>query len=176
MGWVKSVQDEALPFNTLQMSKLTKYLESKTKDIEHHDSGSSYYKFGNKLIRVSDHLPPIQRPQDLHILVSGNSGTVYTAAVGGKIFTFVGLRGIKDFVDHWLIITAQNIKFTESDPDHKLASLRKTILQLNNRVTKAEGTRQITIGGINEKGKIIDISKFSVAQQRVLKGFIKQIK
>lgn len=176
MGWVKPKQDGALPFNISQMSKLTKYLESKTKNVEYHDSGSSYYKFGSKLIRVSDHLPPIQRPHDLHILTSGNSGTIYTAAVGGKVFTFVGLKGIKDFVDHWLIITGQKIKSDPKDPDNKLVALQRKVTELNNRATKAEGSRQVVIGGIGINDKTIDVTKFSKSQQKILKGFINQIK
>jgi len=158
------------------MSRLIKYLESKTKDVRHNASGSSYFTFGNKLIRVSNHLPPIKHPNDLHILVSGNSNTIYVTAVHGKVFTFVGLRSIRDFIDHWLIIADSNLNYTDDSANDRILELREKVNELNMRAVKAERYKPVRVGGIAAKDKVFDINSFSKSQQNMILGFIKQRK
>jgi len=158
------------------MSKLTKYLESKTRDVKYNPSGSSYFGFGHRLIRVSDHLPPIQRPEDLYILVSGNSSVIYTVAVFGKIFTFVKLGELKKFIDHWLIIVSQKFRVEDKAEDRRISDLRKANDSLNRALIKAKGAKPIVLSGISDKLGIIPVEEFTVPQQKVIKSFIKQIK
>lgn len=157
------------------MSKLTKYLESKTKDVKVNESGSCYYGFGSRLIRVSDHLPPIQRSEDLHILTSGNSGVIYTVAVFGKIYTFVKLGELKKFIDHWLIIITQMNRREDKTTDDRIIKLRESLDTLNKELNKIKSKQPVVVDGMSNNGKIIPFSRFTKGQQKVIAGFVKQL-
>lgn len=158
------------------MSKLTKYLESRTKDFEYNVSGSAYFKFNNRLIRLSDHLPPIQEVDDLHILTSGNSNIIYVAAIHGKIYTFVRFGEIKNFIDHWIMIDNHRAIAKVETADARIVELKEKLVDMNTRMSKAVGAKPIYVGGLNKGGKVFDMSVFSVQQQNVIMNFIKQMK
>lgn len=158
------------------MSKLTKYLESKTKDFEYNLSGSSYFVFGNRKIRVSNHLPVLQVDGDLYILTSGNSNIIYVVSVYGKVFTFVRFGEIKSFVDHWLMIDNHKSIVKTETTDARILELKQKLEKMNSRVTKAESAKPVIIGGIGAGKNIFPMNKFSVQQQNAIMNFIKQIK
>ena len=149
------------------MSRLTKWLETKTKEVEYHDSGSSYFKFGERLVRVSDHLPPIIRQQDLYVLTSGNSNIHYMIAVGGKTYSFVKLGKVKEFIDNWIIFISNNDYTLEKTESTKIKQLRSKVIELNNRLCKAEGVN-IKKGNLPTGEDYIDLNKYSPKKRQAL--------
>lgn len=149
------------------MSRLTKWLETKTKEVEYHTSGSSYFQFGDRLIRVSDHLPPVVRQQDLYILTSANAGAVYMIAVGGKTHSFIKLGKVKEFIENWIIFI-KNADYTiERTDSSKIKQLREKVVDLNNRLTRIQGSN-IKKGKLPDGEDFIDLSKYPPKQRHAL--------
>lgn len=158
----------SLFYKLKHMSKLTKYLESKTKVIKSNESGSKYYYFGRNLIRVSDHLSPLKDAEDLQIITSGNSNIIYIVSLHRKIYTFVHFREIKAFVDNWLLMVNHFDKMMDRTSNESVLKAEARLKEINESIKKAIAQRT------NVQKDILADQEFTPAQINTIRSFIEQ--
>lgn len=155
------------------MSKLTKYLASKTKDVKINPSGSIYYSFGRFQIRVSDHVSPIKGSQDLNIFVSGNSNIIYVVSLDNKIYTFVRFSEIKGFIDNWLLMSHHFDSMMDRTSSEALLKASARLEHINKEISKAISSLTAAQGDYKD---VLTKGGFTPAQVNTIRSFMEQNK
>lgn len=66
-------------------------------------SSSLYFSIGDKIIRVSDHIPTSQyRPEELHILVTVNSES-FTILVNNRVAIIPNYSKLKEYIKFYIL-------------------------------------------------------------------------
>lgn len=147
------------------MSKLTKFLETRTELLINSASGSIYYRIGNKKIRIANHLSANSSQFALNILVPNNSNTQYILAINNKVFIYNTFTELKPFLINWCIIMQSAADISEIGNNTRMQELEKEVIKLR----KENETFSIVKSSKNN----FDMTMFTSGQQLQIKNFIK---
>ena len=111
------------------MSKLSKFLELHGSVLKENESGSSYYKVGDKKIRVSDHMSPINVPDDMCILIPQNSQKQYIVVFLTNIYIHNSYTSLRSFLESWILISKGYAKRVRVGETLKIKELQVRLLQ-----------------------------------------------
>lgn len=94
--------------NKANLTRLSKYIkEIGGKETSESRAGSHYYKLGNLMIRVSDHLPGIKSRDQICIILPYN-GSGYSVFIDKVLFNFQTLKEVKLLLSLYVIFTLGN--------------------------------------------------------------------
>ena len=94
--------------NKANLTRLSKYIkEIGGKETSESRAGSHYYKLGNLMIRVSDHLPGIKSRDQICIILPYN-GSGYSVFINKVLFNFQTLKEVKLLLSLYVIFTLGN--------------------------------------------------------------------
>ena len=94
--------------NKANLTRLSKYIkEIGGKETSESRAGSHYYKLGNLMIRVSDHLPGTRSRDQICIILPYN-GSGYSVFINKVLFNFQTLKEVKLLLSLYVIFTLGN--------------------------------------------------------------------
>ena len=94
--------------NKANLTRLSKYIkEIGGKETSESRAGSHYYKLGNLMIRVSDHLPGTKSRDQICIILPYN-GSGYSVFINKVLFNFQTLKEVKLLLSLYVIFTLGN--------------------------------------------------------------------
>lgn len=94
--------------NKANLTRLSKYIkEIGGKETSESRAGSHYYKLGNLMIRVSDHLPGVKSRDQICIILPYN-GSGYSVFINKVLFNFQTLKEVKLLLSLYVIFTLGN--------------------------------------------------------------------
>lgn len=94
--------------NKANLTRLSKYIkEIGGKETFESRAGSHYYKLGNLMIRVSDHLPGVKSRDQICIILPYN-GSGYSVFINKVLFNFQTLKEVKLLLSLYVIFTLGN--------------------------------------------------------------------
>ena len=121
--------------NKANLTRLSKYIkEIGGKETFESRAGSHYYKLGNLMIRVSDHLPGIKSRDQICIILPYN-GSGYSVFIDKVLFNFQTLKEVKLLLSLYVIFTlgnnAKEERINKVSGDNKKENINSLQSQLN---------------------------------------------
>ena len=121
--------------NKANLTRLSKYIkEIGGKETSESRAGSHYYKLGNLMIRVSDHLPGTKSRDQICIILPYN-GSGYSVFINKVLFNFQTLKEVKLLLSLYVIFTlgnnAKEERINKVSGDNKKETINSLQSQLN---------------------------------------------
>lgn len=125
--------------NKANLTRLSKYIkEIGGKETSESRAGSHYYKLGNLMVRVSDHLPGIKSRDQICIILPYN-GSGYSVFIDKVLFNFQTLKEVKLLLSLYVIFTLGNnakeerINKVSGDSSNTISSLQSQLSTLKQK-------------------------------------------
>ena len=151
--------------NKANLTRLSKYIkEIGGKETSESRAGSHYYKLGNLMIRVSDHLPGIKSRDQICIILPYN-GSGYSVFINKVLFNFQTLKEVKLLLSLYVIFTLGNnakeerINKVSGDSSNNINSLQSQLSTLKQKYNTLIKLNQKSLEKITRQRK--EINKLS---------------
>ena len=159
------------------MSKLTIFL-SKYSLEDKHISGSSYFTINERLVKVSNHLPPSPNAfiNELSIFTMVNSNTQYVVVLFNQFYIYKTFTELKTFLENWILITKGMDLRIEIIAQTKISQLKNEIIKfkaLKPEIDKLKKENsELRINFLELQLLPFDISVFTKGQQKQIKSWM----
>lgn len=151
--------------NKANLTRLSKYIkEIGGKETSESRAGSHYYKLGNLMIRVSDHLPGTRSRDQICIILPYN-GSGYSVFINKVLFNFQTLKEVKLLLSLYVIFTLGNnakeerINKVSGDSSNNINSLQSQLSTLKQKYNTLIKLNQKSLEKITRQRK--EINKLS---------------
>lgn len=148
--------------NKANLTRLSKYIkEIGGKETSESRAGSHYYKLGNLMIRVSDHLPGIKSRDQICIILPYN-GSGYSVFIDKVLFNFQTLKEVKLLLSLYVIFTLGNnakeerINKVSGDSSETINSLQSQLNTLKQKYSNLIKLNQKSLEKITSQRKEIN--------------------
>ena len=148
--------------NKANLTRLSKYIkEIGGKETSESRAGSHYYKLGNLMIRVSDHLPGIKSRDQICIILPYN-GSGYSVFINKVLFNFRTLKEVKLLLSLYVIFTLGNnakeerINKVSGDSSETISSLQSQLNTLKQKYSNLIKLNQKSLEKITSQRKEIN--------------------
>lgn len=148
--------------NKANLTRLSKYIkEIGGKETSESRAGSHYYKLGNLMIRVSDHLPGIKSRDQICIILPYN-GSGYSVFINKVLFNFQTLKEVKLLLSLYVIFTLGNnakeerINKVSGDSSNTINSLQSQLNTLKQKYNTLIKLNQKSLEKITRQRKKIN--------------------
>ena len=148
--------------NKANLTRLSKYIkEIGGKETSESRAGSHYYKLGNLMIRVSDHLPGIKSRDQICIILPYN-GSGYSVFINKVLFNFQTLKEVKLLLSLYVIFTLGNnakeerINKVSGDSSNNINSLQSQLNTLKQKYNTLIKLNQKSLEKITRQRKEIN--------------------
>lgn len=148
--------------NKANLTRLSKYIkEIGGKETSESRAGSHYYKLGNLMIRVSDHLPGIKSRDQICIILPYN-GSGYSVFINKVLFNFQTLKEVKLLLSLYVIFTLGNnakeerINKVSGDSSNNISSLQSQLSTLKQKYSNLIKLNQKSLEKITRQRKAIN--------------------
>lgn len=148
--------------NKANLTRLSKYIkEIGGKETSESRAGSHYYKLGNLMIRVSDHLPGIKSRDQICIILPYN-GSGYSVFINKVLFNFQTLKEVKLLLSLYVIFTLGNnakeerINKVSGDSSNNISSLQSQLSALKQKYSNLIKLNQKSLEKITRQRKTIN--------------------
>ena len=144
------------------MSRVTKLLLEHGNFVKEKESGSSYYQIAGKKVRLSDHLPPLNVPDELNILIPLNSKKQYIVSYFGSLYVFNSFTELRTFMEHYVIISLGYKKRITCLECATIANLTKQLVEAKSQLNELK----------QQDKQFIALDSFTKRQQNTIKSFL----
>ena len=148
--------------NKANLTRLSKYIkEIGGKETSESRAGSHYYKLGNLMIRVSDHLPGTRSRDQICIILPYN-GSGYSVFINKVLFNFQTLKEVKLLLSLYVIFTLGNnakeerINKVIGDSSNNINSLQSQLSTLKQKYNNLIKLNQKSLEKITRQRKEIN--------------------
>ena len=148
--------------NKANLTRLSKYIkEIGGKETSESRAGSHYYKLGNLMIRVSDHLPGTRSRDQICIILPYN-GSGYSVFINKVLFNFQTLKEVKLLLSLYVIFTLGNnakeerINKVMGDSSNTINSLQSQLNTLKQKYSNLIKLNQKSLEKITRQRKEIN--------------------
>lgn len=148
--------------NKANLTRLSKYIkEIGGKETSESRAGSHYYKLGNLMIRVSDHLPGVKSRDQICIILPYN-GSGYSVFINKVLFNFQTLKEVKLLLSLYVIFTLGNnakeerINKVSGDSSNTINSLQSQLNTLKQKYNTLIKLNQKSLEKITRQRKKIN--------------------
>lgn len=148
--------------NKANLTRLSKYIkEIGGKETSESRAGSHYYKLGNLMIRISDHLPGVRSRDQICIILPYN-GSGYSVFIDKVLFNFRTLKEVKLLLSLYVIFTLGNnakeerINKVSGDSSETINSLQSQLNTLKQKYSNLIKLNQKSLEKITSQRKEIN--------------------
>lgn len=148
--------------NKANLTRLSKYIkEIGGKETSESRAGSHYYKLGDLMVRVSDHLPGIKSRDQICIILPYN-GSGYSVFINKVLFNFQTLKEVKLLLSLYVIFTLGNnakeerINRVSGDSSNNINSLQSQLNTLKQKYSNLIKLNQKSLEKITSQRKEIN--------------------